>query len=100
MSIGSHVLAERDPDFAKNAGEVLNKRKKVVVYCGRGGTIQACADLHPHLACTEAECVCDAVRCGQVGAQPWAPGRKYFKDDPGTATPSSYCSCNCLPKIS
>lgn len=37
------MLAERDPDFAKNAGEVLNKRKKVIVYCGRGGTIQACA---------------------------------------------------------
>ncbi|KAK9845919.1 hypothetical protein WJX81_005977 [Elliptochloris bilobata] len=48
---------ERDPDFAKNAAEVLNKRKKVIVYCGRGGTIK-------------------------VGAQPWAPGRKYFKDDP------------------
>lgn len=43
--------AERDPDFAKNAAAVLNKRKKVIVYCGRGGTIEvltgsSCLCLH------------------------------------------------------
>ena len=34
------ALAERDPDFGANAAAQLDKRKKVVVYCGRGGTIK------------------------------------------------------------
>ncbi len=32
--------AERDPDFGANAAKQLDKRKKVIVYCGRGGTIK------------------------------------------------------------
>ena len=32
--------AERDPDFGANAARQLDKRKKVIVYCGRGGTIK------------------------------------------------------------
>ena len=32
--------AESDPEFGKKAAEQLNKRKKVIVYCGRGGTLK------------------------------------------------------------
>jgi hypothetical protein len=32
----------------------------------------------------------------QVGAQPWAPGRKYFKDDPGAA--ELRASRSCMPR--
>jgi len=32
--------AEADPDFREKAAEQLNKRKKVIVYCGRGGTLR------------------------------------------------------------
>ena len=32
--------AERDPDFGANAAAQLDKRRKVIVYCGRGGTIK------------------------------------------------------------
>ena len=32
--------AESDPDFGKKAAEQLDKRKKVIVYCGRGGTLK------------------------------------------------------------
>ena len=51
------LTAERDPDFAKTAQERLPKNKKLIVYCGLGGTIT-------------------------VGAQPYKPGGKSFKDDP------------------
>ena len=32
--------AESDPEFGKKAAEQLDKRKKVIVYCGRGGTLK------------------------------------------------------------
>lgn len=32
--------AESDPDFREKALQQLDKRKKVVVYCGRGGTLR------------------------------------------------------------
>ncbi|CAL5229841.1 g13249 [Coccomyxa viridis] len=31
---------ESDPEFGKKAAEQLDKRKKVIVYCGRGGTLK------------------------------------------------------------
>lgn len=41
--VSSHVFifaAESDPEFGKKAGDQLDKRKKVIVYCGRGGTLK------------------------------------------------------------
>lgn len=32
--------AESDPDFGTKAAAQLDKRKKIIVYCGRGGTIK------------------------------------------------------------
>ena len=37
---GLSCRAESDPDFGKKAAEQLDKRKKVIVYCGRGGTLK------------------------------------------------------------
>ena len=34
------MAAESDPDFGAKAAAQLEKRKKVIVYCGRGGTIK------------------------------------------------------------
>ena len=34
------LIAESDPDFGAKAAAQLEKRKKVIVYCGRGGTIK------------------------------------------------------------
>ncbi|CAL8469212.1 g8753 [Coccomyxa elongata] len=34
------TATESDPDFGTKAAEKLEKRKKVIVYCGRGGTIK------------------------------------------------------------
>ena len=50
-------FAERDPEFQKNCEEKLPKNKKIIVYCGLGGTLD-------------------------VGALPYKPGGKSFKDDP------------------
>ena len=41
--VSSHIFicaAESDPEFGKKAAEQLDKRKKVIVYCGRGGTLK------------------------------------------------------------
>jgi hypothetical protein len=50
----SGAAAESDPDFGKKAAQQLDKRKKVIVYCNRGGTLK-------------------------VG---FGNERKFFKDDP------------------
>lgn len=49
--------AERDPAFQQTCEEKLPKNKKIIVYCGLGGTLD-------------------------VGALPYKPGGKSFKDDP------------------
>ena len=54
------LIPERNPDFIEDAARALApyRGKKVIVYCGLGGTIE-------------------------VGVKPWAPDRtKAFKDDP------------------
>ena len=52
-----YLLAERDPAFLQICQEKLPKDKKIIVYCGLGGTLV-------------------------VGAPPYKPGGKSFKDDP------------------
>lgn len=49
--------AERDPDFGRKAAAQLDKRRRVIVYCGRGGTIKT----------------------------GFGNGKKFFKDDPERA---------------
>lgn len=50
-------MTERDPAFQQTCEEKLPKNKKIIVYCGLGGTLD-------------------------VGALPYKPGGKSFKDDP------------------
>lgn len=51
------AVAERNPAFKETAEDRLPKNKKLILYCGLGGTLE-------------------------VGAQPYKPGGKSFKDDP------------------
>lgn len=64
MAVGLAMTAtERNPAFGDDAAAALggNKRRRVIVYCGLGGTLT-------------------------VGVPPWAPDRKKsFKDDPERA---------------
>lgn len=40
LTAGCILRAESDPDFRKKAAQQLDKRKKVIVYCSRGGTLK------------------------------------------------------------